>query len=170
VAGYPIRGYDWTYRATLPNAFPLVAGAAVAARIGLARCARWSLPGVLGVAMLVGLVIAPIEPSDDWMILRTLLTVVAALLLLVRSPGWMTVAPLRYCGRVSYGWYLWHVPLQFLLGGITGSVVSLGVAAVSWHLWERRWLRPGPVAGPDRRAVAPATQDASLDPSAYTRP
>jgi peptidoglycan/LPS O-acetylase OafA/YrhL len=143
VLGYPVMGYDWTYRATLPNLFPLLAGAALAGlRRSSSRVTWTAAPGVLGPLLLVALVVAPVPVTDTWMIARTCLTVVAAALLLDRDDRWMSFAPLRYCGRISYGWYLWHVFFQLELGGLTGSVVSFAVAVASWHLWESRWVRP----------------------------
>jgi peptidoglycan/LPS O-acetylase OafA/YrhL len=141
---YPLFGYDWTYRSTLTNLFPLLAGAALATAV---RSSAWRATralGVLGAAILVTASLAPIALSEEWMIERTILTVVGAVMLLTRTDGWMRFAPLRYCGRVSYGWYLWHVLFQLELGGIEGTLVSFGVAVLSFHLWESWWTRDRP--------------------------
>jgi len=60
--------------------------------------------------------------------------------------------PLNYCGRISYGFYLWHLPIarivaQHLAGGFenllaTGSL-TLAVAALSYHVLELPILRLG---------------------------
>ncbi len=60
--------------------------------------------------------------------------------------------PLNYCGRISYGFYLWHLPIahivaQHLAGGFenllaTGSL-TLAVAALSYHVLELPFLRLG---------------------------
>jgi len=60
--------------------------------------------------------------------------------------------PLNYCGRISYGFYLWHLPIarivaQHLAGGFenllaTGSL-TLAVAALSYHALELPILRLG---------------------------
>jgi peptidoglycan/LPS O-acetylase OafA/YrhL len=64
----------------------------------------------------------------------------------------------RMLGKLSYGVYLWHLPLLLLIQRNLGFVefrghfwqlfaftaaASLGVAAVSWYLVERRILRLG---------------------------
>jgi peptidoglycan/LPS O-acetylase OafA/YrhL len=60
----------------------------------------------------------------------------------------LSVAPLRYLGRISYGMYLWHFPLfQWIDGtrtGLTGyplfgvrCVVTVAVATASFYLVER---------------------------------
>ncbi len=144
VVALPAVGYDWTYRATLPNLFPLVSGAAVAAMTRIKPVKLSYLSGVLGLTLLASLVLAPVPASNDWMIARTILTVSAAALLLGRDDRWMTSRPLRYCGRISYGWYLWHVGFQIVFGGFAGTVVSFLVASASWHLWESRWIARSP--------------------------
>jgi peptidoglycan/LPS O-acetylase OafA/YrhL len=141
VAGYAQLGYDWTYRSTASNLFALLAGATVAAYV---RWSDWRASralGVLGVVILATATLLPIAPSNDWMIVRSVVTVVGAVMLLTRSDAWMRFAPLRYCGRISYGWYLWHVMFQYQLGGIEGALISFGVAVLSFHLWESLWTR-----------------------------
>jgi peptidoglycan/LPS O-acetylase OafA/YrhL len=140
------------------NLFPLLAGATVAAYVRLSAWRASPALGVLGVVVIAAVTLVPVTPSDDWMILRSLVTVVGAVMLLTRTDAWMTFAPLRYCGRISYGWYLWHVLFQFQLGGIEGALVSFGVAVLSFHLWESLWTRRSAA----REPVVPAfTQPAS---------
>jgi peptidoglycan/LPS O-acetylase OafA/YrhL len=59
--------------------------------------------------------------------------------------------PLRYIGKISYGIYIYHVPVSWLIGdskrlgalprfiphSAVFFVVTLAVAALSWHLFER---------------------------------
>jgi peptidoglycan/LPS O-acetylase OafA/YrhL len=60
----------------------------------------------------------------------------------------LSVAPLRYIGRISYGMYLWHFPLFLWLDhsrtGLSGwslfglrFLVTVGVATCSYYLLER---------------------------------
>lgn len=78
-----------------------------------------------------------------------------------RNParGALSLAPLRYLGRVSYSWYLWHWPV-LLLGAMFVSVfnpwnrvalavASLAVASISHALVEKplrhaKWSLPYP--------------------------
>jgi peptidoglycan/LPS O-acetylase OafA/YrhL len=53
----------------------------------------------------------------------------------------LSTAPLRWLGRMSYGWYLWHWPLLLLAPAGTAAriavaVAALGFAVVSHHLLE----------------------------------
>lgn len=69
----------------------------------------------------------------------------------------------REIGRLSYGWYLWHWPLLVLarhqvqreLGTVEAVVlllVSLGIAKLSFHLWEQP-LRHAALLEPRWRAL-----------------
>jgi len=75
--------------------------------------------------------------------------------------GWLRAAPLRLLGRYSYGMYVFHKPLHDLAGkpllqslGLydhagsavavayiaVATLVTLGLAMVSYHLFEKRFL------------------------------
>lgn len=93
---------------------------------------------------------------DQWpmvVLWRTLLalTSVSLVAMVVTLPGsvhravWL--APWRYLGEISYGIYLWHLPVLLTvmaLPGATGSrllvlvmIGTLALASATWHMMER---------------------------------
>ena len=81
-----------------------------------------------------------------------------------RVLGW---APLRRIGLYSYGMYVFHAPLHLYVGlpilerldvthgvpaavvyGIAMALVTFGLAALSYHLFEVRFLRLKPKLAP----------------------
>lgn len=126
------------------------------------------LPGALLIA--AGLVV--IRPGDahpGW--LSLLPSVGAGALLLAgagagaRTTGWLSLAPLRLVGRVSYSWYLWHWPFLVWLpaSGLTAMSPLMALALVlasflvAWAslTWvEQPFRRPG--ARPSQEVVAVA--------------
>jgi acetyltransferase len=75
---------------------------------------------------------------------------------LVAAPGfgrWLTAAPLRLLGTLSYGIYLWHYPaIRFFraeqwwpMDGLAKFALvfgfAAGAAAISWYCVERPVLR-----------------------------
>ncbi len=148
------------YYGTDTRAAELLVGAILATGIALRprlrskgrRTARtW-----IGVASAGALVVlwATASQSDSWLyrgglVLNAVLT--ARIIAAILAPGPLTVAlswsPLQALGRVSYGVYLYHWPIFLWLsaartGLSTGplfmlrAVVTLGVAAASYHLVE----------------------------------
>ena len=82
--------------------------------------------------------------------------------------GWLRWRPLARIGVVSYGLYLWHLPLLLVLRDagalphdlVPRTLVVLGVALVaatlSWRLVERPALTWASGAPPPRRVLQPA--------------
>lgn len=132
----------------------LALGAGVQLSVGQMRLSlRWvHAARAIGFLLLVvaALWLAPdrISYPGAWALLPT----VAAALLLLKGPdgwrdAWLDVKPLRFLGRLSYSWYLWHWPvlvLGFSLAGRTPAVglvaaaLSLVPAWLSWRLVEQR--------------------------------
>lgn len=87
--------------------------------------------------------------------------------------AWMRLPPFVWTGLVSYGFYLWHVPLILFLkrlGLLPGDFVaaaavalplSLAIAAASWYLLERPLIRR--VARATRRVPEPMPARAPLE-------
>jgi peptidoglycan/LPS O-acetylase OafA/YrhL len=69
----------------------------------------------------------------------------------------MSLAPLRYFGRISYGLYLWHWPLLVALGWQLGIPIAIAVAALSRRYLEEPFLR--------RKRRDPAHVPVSADPA-----
>jgi peptidoglycan/LPS O-acetylase OafA/YrhL len=139
-------------------------GQALLARIGADARVRWAF--VLLAALYWWALFTLHQHHDFWeqplmaVFFRTGLAAGAALVLLplcgwpMRARGPLLAAAL-YLGRISYGIYLWHLPVLFLLGRHTQLApvhalaiavpATIALAAVTWHCFERpllaRWGR-----------------------------
>lgn len=81
--------------------------------------------------------------------------------------GWLkrllSLPPMTYTGRISYGWYLWHYPAIAIIrahfhnpaAGVVAAAVSYLVAVASFHFVERPFLRLKARFEPARQVVAP---------------
>jgi peptidoglycan/LPS O-acetylase OafA/YrhL len=110
----------------------------------------------------------PLHVSRDLLAAAGFAAIVAALAHGSRRSRWLASRPLAGLGTVSYGLYLWHVPL-ILWGRSQGllpesalfalplvAAVSLAVAALSWRWVERPVLarvHRGSPAGASRRST-----------------
>ena len=98
---------------------------------------------------------------------QALLPVMAACLLIAARSAISRLAlenaPMRFIGKISYSWYLWHWPLLALARicsdgpvsvnqGLSISAIVLGVAWLSWRYAEQPFRRPAR----EPRAVIPA--------------
>jgi len=59
------------------------------------------------------------------------------------------IGPIQYLGRISYGLYVWHLPIAWIVERLLGierswlllvvtTVLSIVVSAASWHFFEKR--------------------------------
>ena len=98
----------------------------------------------------------------------TAVAVAAAVLILavLQAPKALSARPLVALGRISYGVYLWHFPMVFLVPlrwrlEVRVAVVvalTIAVAAASWWLIERRFLRLKPPRGSARALAGEGVQ------------
>lgn len=139
--------------ATYSRAWQLLAGALVAVLTLHGPLMRGAASGLVATAAMTALL------ASFWGISRALpypglVAVVptsAAALLIASGAGgsWvakgLAVAPLRYVGRISYSWYLWHWPLIAFAGIVLGEdamgpwaaiAVSFVMASAAYHLIE----------------------------------
>jgi peptidoglycan/LPS O-acetylase OafA/YrhL len=113
----------------------------------------------------------------------------AVVMTVVRRPSWtrwLEYRPLVYIGTISYGMYVWHMAIPQILGALADRGISVGfrvpevygpirfvvlgsltiaVAALSWHLFERPindLKRYAPYRRPDD-APAPARETRASD-------
>ncbi|MFZ4480755.1 MAG: acyltransferase family protein [Rhodoferax sp.] len=84
----------------------------------------------------------------------------ACVVMIPSSGGWL-MRPFRYLGEISYGIYLWHMPVLLtllekttwqgaqLLAATVGCTTIL--ASLSWYGFERFWLTNGKAGPPSER-------------------
>ncbi len=143
VAGFPLLSY-----VSLPtNAYALLMGCLLALAPWPPAWRRTSLAG--GLLLLVfALAAVPFAPGQ--VISGALIGAGAATLLVhgaVQGSALLSWLPLRFAGRISYAWYLWHWPLLWLSGTTfdgVGALPMIGVSfvvAVASTVWLEEPLR-----------------------------
>ena len=70
---------------------------------------------------------------------------IVVLLACVLHPGWWFArlidrAWLRGLGRISYGLYLWHIPIYVAVGWVAGLPIAILVAVLSYRFVEQPFL------------------------------
>lgn len=144
---------------------------------------RLHLPRLLGVIGLAGGVVVMVLASPGpksrllYVVVVPVVTLVSALLIAVlvqdgqghgiqRVTTWQ---PLRYLGRISYGLYLWHYTVYFVVKQEVTTFpakpvlqvgLSIPIAIASYHLLERPFLRQK--ARFRRRSAGGSTADDQL--------
>lgn len=124
----------------------LALGAGVQVSFGQARLSVRGVHAARAVGCL-SLAVAAVWLAPDrvsypgaWALLPTL----GAALLLLSGPDrwrdvWLDTKPLRFLGRVSYSWYLWHWPILVLAFALFGRTAPIGMAAAALSLLPA-WL------------------------------
>lgn len=152
--------HAWAYFALDTNAYALVLGAlAFTVRDRILAPRLW---GVAALVVLVAIAALPVGAGTALWLQPTAAAAGAVAILAAAGLPALAWAPLRFAGRVSYGWYLWHVPLIELVAvdgrghrsAWVASGVALAVASASFYWVERRFLRSS--AAPSERLPVPA--------------
>ncbi|HEY2356629.1 MAG TPA: acyltransferase [Phenylobacterium sp.] len=134
-------GHPAAYYFTPLHATGLVLGAALALRPISFTSGRLSLIALFGLVILA-------RTSVTFIAVQPVAEVLTALVI-ANPPQRLAAAPLRFVGRISYGVYLWHIPIMWAVG-IPKSLFQVGVlAALSLlagalsHFGVERWfLKP----------------------------
>ncbi len=157
----------WRHRlASLPHSLPLGLPAGLRVLARRARSLRSPLALVLA-CLFIGLLLDRGLPSVRVYLSACALSV-GLIVLLIGAPTCilarvLSIAPLRFLGRISYGLYLYHLLLRnvvyhYLPGGSVyvnaalTIVLSIALATISWRLVESKLLRRAAPA-PQRRRV-----------------
>jgi len=109
------------------------------------------VPGWLATASLVPAVLAVALFTLDgrwqavYLVPGFCLAAAVVLLACVLHPGWWFArlidrAWLRGLGRISYGLYLWHIPVYVALGWVVGLPIAILVAVLSYRFVEQPFL------------------------------
>jgi peptidoglycan/LPS O-acetylase OafA/YrhL len=149
----PIRGYYGTDA----RAYQLLAGALLALAPGLLarlgrfdRTARWAGVGGLGALVLVSSAWVELDAIERGMAATVIAVAIIAALEAARggvARGVLATSPMVYLGKVSYGTYLWHWPVIWVMArtlelsvpstiALT-TVVATGLASLSYQLLEQ---------------------------------
>jgi peptidoglycan/LPS O-acetylase OafA/YrhL len=159
------RAPTWAYFSPLTRLWPFAFGAIAGILIGGGRSAFGLASQRIGLAQLAGL-IAIFAPAflaggfssySAWVALPAVLGTLLLLSAGAAAPESMTgralgAAPLVAVGRVSFAWYLWHLPLMVLGSALSpeiGVIGKLAWAAVGLLLAvaTERWIEQPARAG-----------------------
>jgi peptidoglycan/LPS O-acetylase OafA/YrhL len=108
------------------------------------------LLGIAAIVLPAGSNHSLVTESLGWTVGGSIMVALLAMLMIMgRDSRWLGSPVLAHFGRISYGLYLWHLPVIWLLGGGLGATVtpwralslgalSWGIAVLSYELMERR--------------------------------
>ncbi len=143
------------------------AGAAAAVLFLVLIAGLWSYDGPLFNTFETGLAVRKVEILLAPLVGAGLFAICVARVASATSggPRWLTTGWLRLVGRSSYGTYLFHLPIATLMIGmgvprmapvggfdlpyqlvfaLSLLVISTAFGTLTWHLYEKQWLRLAP--------------------------
>ena len=119
----------WAFYGVLTRVWEFALGGLVALapaeKIGRSRFL--ALLGMIGLAMALFM----FDEGTSYPGYAAMLPALAAVAFIAGEATWLDAAPLRWLGRVSYAWYLWHWPLVGL-----GQVLDPQIGAFGKALWS----------------------------------
>lgn len=134
------RAAPWAYFGSLSRAWELGAGALLALVVTGRPRRRPALAWAGCAAIIIGAVV--FDEGTPFPGTAALLPVLGAVAIIAAGGNrLLEAAPMRWVGRMSYGWYLWHWPLLFFApAGLPAragfAAAALGLAVLSHHLLE----------------------------------
>jgi peptidoglycan/LPS O-acetylase OafA/YrhL len=129
----PVRAYYGTDA----RAYQLMAGAALALAPGavarLGRAGRWVALGAMGALVVVSTSLVEVDPIERGVLVTVL--VVGILAGMEAGSGGvlqrvLSLPPVVYLGKISYGTYLWHWPV-ILIGGLVLELSTVSTLAIA---------------------------------------
>ncbi|GAA1631173.1 acyltransferase family protein [Actinoplanes couchii] len=143
LAGVTVASFAWSLYATSyfgspSRAWELGAGALLA----LLPFRREPWLGWAGLAIITAGALS-FDETTPWPGVATLVPVLGTVAVIAAGGNrLLETRPMRWLGRMSYGWYLWHWPLLVLAAPVSlpdrggAAAVALGLAVLSHHLLE----------------------------------
>ncbi|MDP9434617.1 MAG: acyltransferase, partial [Actinomycetota bacterium] len=130
-----VRSQPWAFFSLPSRAWELAAGGAVALAVPLLRRMPAAVAVVLGWAgmLALGLAVRALGPETAFPGTAALLPVLGAVAVVGAgcrptrhgAQRLLDRAPLRWAGRLSYSWYLWHWPVLVLAAEVAGPLSLL---------------------------------------------
>ena len=165
VARYAYQYDQYAYRGTHLRVDAMLVGAGLA--VGMKRFVRPSRHLVVLSAVVVALFCGASmhQPGIAW---GYAVLAVAAAVLLADAAHWREVRWLARAGLLSYGLYLYHLPIQFVLAtyGLQDGRLFLATLVLTWGLAEMSYRtieaafrrRPAPLDSPAATATSPSNE------------